>query len=74
MKKLLTIVAILFCMFSLSAEMTWADYEKLCWQEDVEPTYEGYEKLMSGPETEYGDDDGSESAALLEKNWNTVHF
>lgn len=65
MKKILIAATILFCMFSLSAEMTWADYEKLSWQEGVDPTYEGYENLPR--DTEYGDDDGSEAVALLEE-------
>lgn len=67
MKKFLMIAAVLFCMFSLAAEMTWSDYEKLCWKNGVEPTYEDYENLP--PDTEYGNENGSEAVALFEGKW-----
>lgn len=55
MKKVLFLCLMFVCGSLFAEDFEWADYEKLCWQNNKEPSYEEYEWLCENPQC-YGED------------------
>lgn len=55
MKKIIIALVLLVCSTMVFAfgkddhEMTWAEYENICWSYGVEPSWEQYVYLLNNP-------------------------